>query len=297
MKTRHLLQLAALSGLWGAGYLFTRMATPALGPALTAALRLGLGALTLMVIMRVLRLRWPREHWRELLLLGTLCLAGPHYLYAWSSLYLPAGYSAVLGVTSVLFGAFASTWMKEESLTQAKVLGCATAFLGVGLVVQLGPLRPTPDVVTAAFVALGGGLLSGGATPLLKRATQRMEPVAITFGIHLAAALILLPPALWSLPQAHFTPKAVGAVLIMGLFTSGLAYWFYMRIVKVVTPVAALSSTFMTTVFGVFWGHVFLGESFTLGSWIGAALVLVATMLVTGFNPVRRWWSMPAPRP
>ena len=77
----------------------------------------------------------------------------------------------------------------------------------------------------------------------------------------------------------------------MGIGTSGLAYWQYMRIVKHVSPVAALSSTFMITIFGVIWGHLFLGEVFTPASYAGGALVLLATVLVTGFNP----WRAPAP--
>lgn len=287
MRARHFTQLAGLSALWGAGFLFTRIATPQLGPAVTAGCRVGLGAVTLLMIMRWLGMRWPRDHWRELLLLGATGIAGPQFLYAWASRYLPAGYSAVLGVTSVLFGAFASAWMKEESLTWSKMLGCVTAFLGVALVVQLGPLRPTSDVVSATLVALCGSLLSGSTTPLFKRATSRMEPLALTAGVHVAGFFWLLPAALWNLPKAHVTPTAVAAVAIMGIATSGLAYWQYMRIVRLVTPIAALSSTFMTTVFGVIWGHLFLSETFTSGSYFGGALVLLAAMLVTGFNPLR----------
>ena len=83
----------------------------------------------------------------------------------------------------------------------------------------------------------------------------------------------------------------------MGICTSGLAYWQYMRIVKHVTPVAALSSTFMVTIFGVLWGHLVLGEVFTLASYAGGALVLMATILVTGFNPLRRAEPAAIPKP
>lgn len=39
------------------------------------------------------------------------------------------------------------------------------------------------------------------------------------------------------------------------------------------------------------WGHLFLGEALSPSIFVGGALVLVATALVTGFNPLRRWWS------
>ena len=54
-----------------------------------------------------------------------------------------------------------------------------------------------------------------------------------------------------------------------------------------ITPVAAMSSAFMIPLFGVAWGHLFLGEALGPGIWGGGALVLLATALVTGFNPLR----------
>ena len=287
MKNRYFYQLVALSAVWGAGFLLTRIAAPVLGPSVMANMRIGLGALTLALIMRYLKLRWPVEHWRSLLGLGAMAIAVPHLLFSWSSLYLPAGYSAVLSVTSVLFGTFASAWMKEDALTGSKLVGCLAAVVGVALVVRLGPVRPSTELLAGTSLAITAAVFSGSTAPLLKRATHKMEPLAITASIHVAAFVLLLPLALWSLPDARFTWKAVAAVASMGIATSGLAYWQYMRIVKHVSPVAALSSTFMVTIFGVVWGHVFLDEVFTLASYAGGALVLLATVLVTGFNPWR----------
>ena len=93
VKTRHFLQLVLLSALWGASFLFIRVASPVLGPNVMAALRIGLATLTLMGIMRWAGEPWPWRHWRELLGLGTLTVAAPFLLYAWAALHLPAGYS------------------------------------------------------------------------------------------------------------------------------------------------------------------------------------------------------------
>ncbi len=268
--------------------MLTRIAAPVLGPNLLAAMRMSIAAVVLVIIMRVLKHRWPWEHWRELLLLGFLAVAGPHVLYSWSALHLPAGYAALLTVTSVLFGAFASAWMKEETLTPGKLLGCMVGFAGAALVVRLGPVQPTPTLVTSAIVCIGGSALSGISTPFLKRAITRMEPLTITAGMHATAVVLLLPGAVYDWPQATFTLKAVAAVALMGSTTSGLAYWMYMRIMRHVPPVAALSSTFMITGFGVMWAILFLDEATGPALYAGGALILVASMLVTGFNPLRQ---------
>ena len=295
MKTRHFLQLVLLSALWGASFLFIRIASPLLGPQVMAALRIGLATLTLMAIMRVAGERWPWHHWRELFGLGALTVALPFLHYAWAALHLPAGYSSLLNTMAVPFGVLAAAWMKEDTLSTRKWLGCACGFAGVALIVQLGPLDPTPVLLAAALACITASACYGISTTWMKRATQRMSPLAIAAGIHAAALVLLLPGAVWNLPQAQFTPLALAVVAVMGVVTSGLAYWLNLRVLTQVSPVAAMSSAFMIPLFGVAWGHLFLDEALGPGMLWGGALVLVATGLVTGFNPLR-WLSALRPR-
>ena len=289
MKSRYFLQLVALSALWGTSFMLTRFAAPILGPNMLAALRMGMATVALACIMRALKQRWPLEHWRELVILGLLAVAGPHLLFSWAALHMPAGYAALLYVTSILFGAVASSWLKEEVLTGPKLLGCLIGFIGVALVVRLGPVQVSPALVVAALTATLGSAMSGASTPLLKRAITRMEPLAITAGMHALSFLMLLPGALYDLPATRFTAGALGAVALMGTATSGIAWWMYARLMRHVSPLAALSSTFMITGFGVLWAVVFLDETVGSGLYAGGALILLACTLVTGFNPLQRF--------
>jgi drug/metabolite transporter (DMT)-like permease len=288
VKTRHFAQLVALSALWGASFMFLRIASPVFGPNVMAALRIGLATLTLTVIMAAMKQRWPWRHWRELTMLGALSVAVPFLLFAWAALRLPAGYSALLNSTAVVFGTLAAAWMKEDTLTVRKLTGCVLGFGGVALIVRLGPVAPTPEVLLAALACIGAAACYGVATPLMKRATKRMEPLAIAAGIHLASLALLMPGAAWSWPQARYSEAAMLALLVLGVVTSGLAYWMHLRVIRHVSSVAAISPAFMIPVFGVTWGHLFLGEALGSGIWAGGALILLATALVTGFNPVQK---------
>jgi drug/metabolite transporter (DMT)-like permease len=285
VKTKHFAQLVTLSALWGASFMLIRIASPLLGPNVLAALRIGVATVTLMILMRAMRHRWPLKHWRELAVLGALSVAFPFLLFAWAALQLPAGYSALLNTTAVVFGIFAAAWLKEDTLTVRKLVGCVCGFAGVALIVGLGPVAPSPPVILAALACTAAAACYGISTPLMKRAISRMQPLEITAGIHAVSLLMLLPGAVWSWPQAHFTPGALAAVAVMGVVTSGLAYWLHIRILVHVSPVAAMSPTFMIPVFGVTWGHLFLGEQLSTGIYAGGALVLLASALVTGFNP------------
>jgi len=289
VKTKYLAQLFALSALWGASFMLIRIASPLLGPNVLAALRIGVATLTLAVLMRTMRHRWPLKHWRELALLGALSVALPFLLFARAALYLPAGYSALLNTTAVLFGIFAAAWLKEDTLTLRKLLGCVCGFIGVALIVGLGPVKLSPEVILAALACIGASACYGTSTPLMKRAIGRMQPLEIAAGIHGVSLIMLLPGAVWSWPQAQFTPGALAAVAVMGVVTSGLAYWLHIRILAHVSPVAAMSPTFLIPIFGVTWGHLFLGEELSSGIYLGGALVLLASALVTGFSPWQKW--------
>jgi drug/metabolite transporter (DMT)-like permease len=288
VQTRHFLQLIALSALWGASFLFLRVASPTLGPWVLAGLRVALATATLALVMRALRHDWPWRHWRELLLLGALTVAVPFLLYSWAALQLPAGYSALLNTTAVLFGTLSSAWFKEDTLSARKLAGCLVGFLGVGLIVRLGPVAPTAATLAAALACVTAAACYGLASPLMKRATSHLQPLAIAAGIHAVSLLLLLPGAALMLPQARFTGAGLLSVLVLGVLTSGLAYWVHLRIIRHVSPVAAMSPVFMIPVFGVGWGHLFLGEPLSSGIFAGGALVLLATALVTGFSPWRR---------
>ena len=117
---------------------------------------------------------------------------------------------------------------------------------------------------------------------------RRIEPLAIAGPVHASGFLFLLPTGLLSLPQAQFTPLATVITLVLGVVTSGLAFWAHLRIMRHMTPVAAMSPMFFIPMFGVTWGHLFLGEALGSGIYLGGALVLLGAALVTGYNPLQR---------
>ena len=285
MTLNHTLQLLGMSALWGAGFMLTRYAAPLLGPNLLAAARIAFATLALALLMRALKVRWPRRGWRTMAVGGLLGIAGPHLLFAWSALHLPAGYSALLYVTSVPFGALAAWWMKQETMTLPTWTGCALGFVGAALVVELGPLEPSLALTLSALGATVGAAMSGSVTSLIKHAVASIEPLPLTAGLHAAALVVLAPLALFDLREARFEPSAIAAAMALGVLVSALNWWLYARVVRHVPPMAALSTTFMSMGFGVVFAVLLLGEEVGLGHWIGGALITLASALVMGLKP------------
>jgi drug/metabolite transporter (DMT)-like permease len=160
-------------------------------------------------------------------------------------------------------------------------------FAGVALLVQLGPVAVTTQVVLAALACTAASASYGFGAILMKRATLAYAPLPASAAVHIAATLILLLPMGIAAPAANLTTGAVIAVTVLGTITSGFMYWISMRLMREIPASAATSAAFMIPLFGVTWGGLFLDEAVTASMLPGCVLVLAATALITGFNPFR----------
>jgi hypothetical protein len=176
MNLAAFLQLVALSALWGASFLFIRIASPLLGPTVLAGTRVGMATLALTALMLLFKQRWPWAQWRSLLWIAVLAVAMPFVLFAWAGLHLPSSYSALINTLYVVFGCLFGAWLKVDTLNLRKMLGCAIGILGIGLIVRLGPIDLTPTMLLACAACTLAAACYGLATPLTKRALTHLEP-------------------------------------------------------------------------------------------------------------------------
>ena len=75
------LELGVLGAIWGASFLFMRVAAADFGP--FALVRLGLGALVLLPFLWKARAQFPARLWPKLALIGAINSAAPFLLFAW----------------------------------------------------------------------------------------------------------------------------------------------------------------------------------------------------------------------
>ena len=121
-----------------------------------------------------------------------------------------------------------------------------------------------------------------------RRHLTGLPPLATAAGSQLGAALGLALPTLWLWPAQMPGVRAWAAILAIAVLCTGIAYILYFRLIEHAGPSRALAVTFITPVFAVLYGTLFLGESIT--PWmVGCALVIVCgTLLSTGLIRTRR---------
>src|SRR5512145_646261 len=99
------LELVVLGAIWGASFLFMRVAANDFGPIALVEVRLALGALVLLPFLWNARSRFPWALWPKLALIGAINSALPFILFAWGAQRAPAGIGAIANAMTVLFTA------------------------------------------------------------------------------------------------------------------------------------------------------------------------------------------------
>jgi drug/metabolite transporter (DMT)-like permease len=294
MTPVNIVQLLILAALWGASFLFIRIGVADFGVAPLMALRVGIGALFLVVVLIIRRpLRASIDTLRQrawpLAVVGVLNSAAPFCLFAYAELTLSAGVTSVINATTPLWGALvAFAWLKDR-LNALRSVGLAIGFAGVLMLVWDQIVAPgagsaaTPATTAlAAAAALGATLLYGIAASYTKRHLMGVDALSVATGTMIGATIVLLPFAIAQWPAAPVTLHAWASILGLGIGCTGIAYMLFFHLIAVAGPARAITVTFVIPVFGILWGALFLGERVSAGMLAGCAVILVGTALATG---------------
>jgi drug/metabolite transporter (DMT)-like permease len=281
MNAAVIFRLLALAAIWGASFLFFRMAVPSLGAVWLAELRVSIAAIVMLACVLATGARLDvRLHWRAYLMMGVLNAALPWTLYAYGGLHLSAGTMAILNATTPFFGAICGALWLGEPFTARKLAGLMLGVAGVALVVGFGPIALTPDVGLGIAACVGATLCYAVSATWLRKLDRGAPPLSLTTA-NLVVASFAIAPFLPAVPPAEaFTTQVIVAVLGVSLLCSALAFLLFFRLIAEIGATRTLTVTFLIPVFGVFWGWLFLGEAIGAGTIAGGLTVLAATALV-----------------
>ena len=276
-----------LAAIWGASFLFMRIAVVEFGPIATAAMRVAIAAAFLWPLL-LLRGHGPklRQHWKPIFTIGLLNSGIPFALFAFALLSITTGLSAVLNATVPLFGALIAWLWLNDRPTASKSLGLAIGFLGVALLAwDKASFKPDASGYApgwAVLACLGACLCYAIAATATKRYLTGLPALVTATGSQLGATLGLALPAVWFWPATSPGVTAWLALLVLGIACTGIAYILYFRLIEQAGPSRALAVTFVIPVFAVFYGVLFLGESVTGWMLLCAAVIVCGTALATG---------------
>jgi drug/metabolite transporter (DMT)-like permease len=288
MGTRDLGALLLLSALWGASFIYIRVAVPALGPFVLVELRVGLAAVALALCAALVgRLPKLRGRWRQFALLGAVNVAIPFSLISTAEINLTASLAAILNSTTVMFTAVvAAVWM-GDALTARKLVGVALGIVGVTVLVGWDPIAMNWAVALSVGAMLAASLAYALGSVYAKRTFADSPPLAIASGQLTAAAMLMLPLAAVSAPEQSPSTIVVLSVLGLALPSTAVAYMLYFRLIANVGPTSTSTVTLLVPLFGLLFGVVLLDEPVGVGTLAGLVLILSSVTLITGLGATR----------
>jgi drug/metabolite transporter (DMT)-like permease len=286
MKTRDLIDLLVLGAIWGASFLFMRVAAPEFGAIPLIAARVGIAAVFLIMVLAQrggLPHLYPNA--ARLTLLGAVNSAIPFSLFAYAVLSVTAGFASVLNATAPLFGALvAFIWLRDRP-APTRIAGLVIGFAGV-LVLVWGRLSVASDGGGVAVLAgLSAAVLYGISANYAKKRMSDIDPFVIATGSLIAATVLLIPLALVYWPTTPPSRLSWVSAVLLGVICTGVAYILYFRLLSRIGPSKTLAVTYLIPAFGVLWGHLLLDEPVTASMIVGCTVILLGTTLATGMLP------------
>ena len=271
------LELCLLGAIWGASFMFMRVAAPEFGSAPLVAIRLGLGALILLPFLWRERRAFDRQLWPKLALIGAINSAIPFTLFAWAAQRAPAGVGAITNAMAVLFTALVAFLFYGERIGPRRAIALITGFAGV-IVLASGKVGgasiglPVAAGTTAAFLyGIGGNLV--------RRHLAGLPATAVAAATLSCASLLTAPFAIAQWPQHAISAKSWGAVGLLGVLCTGIAFVMYYRLIARIGASRAATTTYLVPLFGVAWAWLLLDEPLTVTMGIAGTLILGSVML------------------
>jgi drug/metabolite transporter (DMT)-like permease len=285
MGARDLGALILLSALWGASFIFIRVAVPALGPFVLVELRVGLAAAALAFCAALLgRLPKLRARWRQFALLGLVNVAIPFCLISAAEINLTASLAAILNSTTVMFTAVVAVVWLGDALTARKVFGVVLGTIGVTALVGWDPIVVDWAVILSVGAMLAASLAYALGSVYAKLTFADFPPLAIAIGQLTTASVFVMPLAALSVPDQRPSAIVVLSVLGLALSSTAVAYMLYFRLISNVGPTSTSTVTLLVPLFGLLFGVLILDEPVGLGTLAGLVLILSSVTLVTGLG-------------
>jgi drug/metabolite transporter (DMT)-like permease len=280
--------LLYLGAVWGAVFLFMRIAAPQVGPVWAAEIRLAIGAAVLVAMAGRSTLPVVRGRVLPFLVVGTLFSAAPFTFIAIATVTLPAGFAALLNAATPLFTAAIGVAFLGNRISTRVVAGLVVGVIAVVVLVGWSPLEPTTTTLLAVAAGLGAPMCYALAGNYVRARLSDVEPPQLATGMVVAGALVALPVALVS--GAPGTPGLDGLVslIAVGTLSTAFAWPIFFGVLRRTTPTAASTVTFIVPAFALTWAAIVLAEPVGLELLVGFGLILVSLMLVLGIVPASR---------
>lgn len=265
----------SVSLIWGSSFLLIAEALEGLTPGMVTLGRVGIGAITLLVI-RSLRgggKAIEREDYGSVLLLSLLWVAVPFTLFPLAQEHINSAVTGLLNGATPVFAGIVSAVLVKVAPKGIQLAGIALGFLGIVLI-SLGSSSGGSTEVRGVLMVLAATVCYGFAVNLASPLQAKYGPINIMSTMLCLATLWVLPFGLLTIGGNDWSVGPLAAVLFLGAVGTGIAYWIMATIVGRVGGVRASFVTYLIPVVSLLLGVALRDDSVTTLAIIGAAITI-----------------------
>ena len=281
--------IAILSILWGGSFVMIEIGLRSYPPLTLVFARVALAVPPMLLAMRLIGERLPRDSrsWMLLTVVGALNCALPFSLFFWGQQYLDSGYASILNATTPLWGVIAAHFLtSDEKATPTRILGTLVGMAGIVVMVGPAAMKGLSDNLLAQIACLVSTTFYSFAAIYGRRLSQSaLTPMSVATGQTITASLIMLPIMLIvDQPWAMAMPRldSTMAALMLALISTALAYTLFFRLIDRSGASNAQLVAFVIPVFAVLLGSLLLNEKLTAGQAGGAVLIAAGLVILDG---------------
>jgi len=276
---RNLVMLVALALIWGASFMFIKIADRQLAPATLIFGRIGLAALALAAVAPKGTMAALRANALWLVVVGLVNTAIPFWLLSWGETRIQSGLASIIQAAVPIFNAaLAFLFFRELRVTGTRLVGVGVGFVGVALLVGAQP----HGKLLGALAVVGMALCYGAGGLIASRHLREAPAHAVALGTSAVAAIAAAPAGIVQAP--HFVPswKTFASIAVLGIVGTAIAYLLFFAILANAGSGYASLVTYLVPPVALAYGAIFLGERFGATAFVALAIILGGVALGTG---------------
>jgi len=296
LKARVWTAFIVLTLVWGASFLWIKVAVEDIGAWSLVAFRIVFGVLGLVPFLLFKKPALPRGRttWIALLLLGVTSAAAPWMLISWAEETIDSALATVLNSTVPLFTILIAHFaLHDDRITKYRVIGLLLGFLGVvALTGRDGGFTSfgSGSNLWGQLAMLAAACLYAMSGVIARRYLRHLTALVQAFWSMLIGAVLIwiCLPLLGISLNVSANSVTWASILWLGILGAGIASMLFYFMLHAIGPTRASLVTYSIPVVGVTLGVLILGEP--LDIYLISGMVLI----VAGVSVVNR---KPAPGP
>lgn len=297
ISRRAWIDLIVLALAWGAIFLVIEFALQELTPLWAVFHRIcwAAGLLWIIVYGRGERMPFTLVVWGAFIVMGALNNAIPFSLITWGQTSIESGLTSILNGATAFFGIIvAATFLADERLTPARVLGVLIGMAGVAVIVGWRSLLEFDPRAMGQIAVLGACISYAFAGVWARSFMKGLTPTQSATGMLTGSTLLMLPIA-WmaeGAPDLSLSLTSIAAILYMSLIGTVAAYLLYYRILAAAGSGNLMLVTIMMPPISIFLGWAVLDERLAPSAFIGCGLIALGLIILDG----RAWRAVAGKR-